>query len=204
LAALLATVVEPSLAGAVLPKTMLDGAAEAYAEALEGRSGGMDAAMSGFYVHNNVGIAFQCFGTGILFGIGSLFFLLYNGIVIGITIGWVIAQGHGGNILSFVCGHGPFELTGICLSGAAGLRMGYALVRTEGRTRLGSLRAHAPAVGSIIGGAAMYLLLAAAIEGFWSPSGVVAPVKWTVAAVFTGLVILHLGWGGRRAEGGSP
>ena len=68
---------------------------------------------SGFYVYNNVGIAFRCFATGILFGLGSLFFLIYNGITIGTVLGHVIAAGHGHNILTFVCTHGTFELTAI-------------------------------------------------------------------------------------------
>ena len=66
----------------VLPAELLDGMAEAYSKGFaEGRSGDQDAAMAGFYVYNNVGIAFRCFATGILFGLGSLFFLLYNGLV---------------------------------------------------------------------------------------------------------------------------
>ena len=158
--------------------------------------------MAGFYIQNNVGIAFRCFATGILFGLGSVFFLLYNGVVIGATIGWVIHRGHGENILTFICGHAPFELTAICIAGGAGLQIGYALVRTGGRTRLGSLRAQAPAVGAIVGGAALMLVVAAGVEGFWSPSGLPAPVKWVAAGVFTLLVAAYLALAGRRGEGG--
>jgi uncharacterized membrane protein SpoIIM required for sporulation len=196
--ALVGTLVHPEFAPLVLPREALEASASAYAEGLEGRKSGEDAAMAGFYVYNNVGIAFRCFATGILFGLGSVFFLVYNGVVIGTVIGWVIAQGHGDSILTFVCGHAPFELTAICISGGAGLQMGYALVRTEGRTRLGSLRAHAPAVGTIVGGAAVMLLAAAAIEGFWSPSAVPAPVKWVVAGVLALLVAAYLALAGRR------
>lgn len=196
--ALVATLVHPEFAPSVLPKEALDASARSYAEGLEGRASAEDATMAGFYVYNNVGIAFRCFATGILFGLGSMFFLVYNGVVIGTVIGWVIVQGHGENILTFVCGHGSFELTAICIAGGAGLQMGYALVRTQGRTRLGSLRAQAPAVGTIIGGAALMLLVAAGIEGFWSPSGVPAPVKWTVAAALWIGVIAYLALAGRR------
>ncbi|MCX4243950.1 stage II sporulation protein M [Paraliomyxa miuraensis] len=195
---LVATLVHPEFAPAVLPQEALDASAESYAEGLEGRESGSDATMAGFYVYNNVGIAFRCFATGVLFGLGSMFFLVYNGVVIGTVLGWVIVQGHGTNILTFVCGHGAFELTAICIAGGAGLQMGYALVRTEGRTRLGSLRAQAPAVGTIVGGAAIMLAIAAAIEGFWSPSGVPAPVKWTVAGGLWLLVIAYLALAGRR------
>ena len=196
--ALWATLVHPDFAQAVLPREQLEAAAQMYADSLSGRESGQDAAMAGFYVHNNVGIAFRCFATGILFGLGSVFFLVYNGIVIGTVIGWVIVQGHGENILTFICGHAPFELTAICIAGGAGLQMGYALVRTGGRTRLGSLRAQAAAVGTIVGGAAVMLAIAAAIEGFWSPSGVAAPVKWVVAGVLSAVVAAYLALAGRR------
>lgn len=196
--ALWATLVHPDFARAVLPREQLEASAQMYADSLAGRDSGQDAAMAGFYVHNNVGIAFRCFATGILFGLGSVFFLVYNGIVIGTVLGWVIVQGHGYNILTFVCGHSPFELTAICIAGGAGLQMGYALVRTEGRTRLGSLRAQAAAVGTIVGGAAIMLVIAAAIEGFWSPSSVPAPVKWVVAGVLALAVAAYLALAGRR------
>jgi hypothetical protein len=98
--------------------------------------------MAGFYVYNNVGIAFRCFATGVLFGIGSAFFLVYNGLMMG---RWRARhrRRHGKNLLTFTCGHGAFELTAIVISGAAGMVMGYALVDTRGRTRFGSLRAKA-------------------------------------------------------------
>lgn len=198
--ALLTTLLVPEVAPKVLPQAALDASARSYAQGLEGRGAGQDASMAGFYVYNNVGIAFRCFATGILFGLGSMFFLVYNGVVIGTVVGWVIVQGHGHHILTFVCGHAPFELTAICIAGGAGLQMGYALVRTHGRTRLGSLRAQGPAVGTIVAGAGLMLLVAAVIEGFWSPSSVAAPIKWAVAGGFGLLVAAYLALAGRRAR----
>jgi len=180
------TMASPSFAKHVLPASQLEGMAQAYSKGFdEGRMSGVDASMAGFYVYNNVGIAFRCFATGILFGLGSVFFLIYNGLTIGTVTGWVWNAGHGGNILTFMCGHAPFELTAILISGAAGLRMGYALVATEGRTRIGSLRASAREIGAMIVGAALMLIIAAGIEGFWSPSSLPPQVKWGASVVFT-------------------
>src|SRR5262249_59601085 len=104
------------------PEAMLRGMQEAYSEGFKkGRSGGENTLMAGFYVYNNVGIAFRCFATGILLGLGSVFFLIYNGLVIGTVLGFVVQAGSGRNILTFVCGHSPFELTAIVIAGAAGL-----------------------------------------------------------------------------------
>jgi uncharacterized membrane protein SpoIIM required for sporulation len=154
--------------------------------------------MAGFYVHNNVGIAFRCFATGILFGAGSLFFLVYNGLVIGTVAGYVTQAGHGGNILTFMSGHAPFELTAIVISGAAGLRMGYSLIATEGLTRFASLRRAAPEIARLVVGAAVMLVIAALIEGFWSPSSIPATIKWVFSGVGWLFVITYLGFAGRR------
>lgn len=163
-----------------------------------GRTAGDDAQMAGFYVHNNVGIAFRCFATGALFGLGPLYFLVYNGLIIGVTLGHLISVGLSYNILTFVCGHSAWELTGIVVSGAAGLRLGWALVATEGRTRAASLRAVGPILFRLIAGAGTMLLIAAAIEGFWSASPLPAPVKWAFALVQVLVVTLWLTLGGRR------
>lgn len=180
------TMAEPSFAKHVLPAAQLEQMAQMYSKGFdEGRAAGLDAGMAGFYVMNNVGIAFRCFATGILFGLGSVFFLVYNGLTIGTVTGWVWNAGYGGNILTFMCGHAPFELTAILISGAAGMRMGYALVATGGRTRIGSLRASAREIGALIVGAAAMLVIAAAVEGFWSPSALPPPVKWGASGVFS-------------------
>ena len=140
----------------VLPMETLEAMANAYQEGFEdGRPAGVNAAMAGFYVFNNVGIAFRCFATGILFGLGSAFVLVYNGVVTGAVVGHVIRVGGGLNILTFICGHGPLELVAIVVSGAAGLQMGRALVITEGRTRLGSLWACRDKILTQIMGAAV-------------------------------------------------
>lgn len=200
LAGLFGAMGSPEFAQAVLPPEQLAGMAEMYADGFDGRAEGTDATMAGFYVFNNVGIAFRCFATGVLFGLGSLFFLIYNGLVIGTTTGHVIVSGGGHNILTFMCGHGVFELTAILISGGAGLQMGYALVETHGRTRLGSLRNQAGELGRLILGAAVMLLIAAGLEGFWSPSGVPPTVKWIAAGVFALLLTLWLMLGGRSRD----
>lgn len=198
LLALATTVLDPSFALKVLPPSALEQMAEAYAQGFEaGRDEATDSAMAGFYVYNNVGIAFRCFATGVLFGFGSVFFLFTNGLTIGTVLGHVIVSGSGENILTFVAGHGAFELTAIVISGAAGLKMGYALVATNGRTRLGSLMSQAPDLARLIAGAALMLLIAAGIEAFWSPSAAPKEVKWLVAVALWSFVFLYLALSGR-------
>jgi len=186
----------------ILPEEAAEQMEQSYSHAPhEGRKSGDNAMMAGFYVYNNVGIAFRCFATGILFGLGSVFFLVYNGLMMGAVGGLVTAAGHGGNLLTFVSSHGAFELTAIVISGAAGMVTGYALVATGGRTRFGSLRSRAGDIGRLVLGAAFMLLVAAALEGFWSPSAVPAAIKLTVAAALWVAVMAYLTLAGRRAGG---
>lgn len=194
---LLQTYASPEAASAILPIEMLEQMAEAYSREPRGRTGGQNAAMAGFYVYNNVGIAFRCFATGIVFGLGSAFFLIYNGAITGAVTGHVIRSGGGLNILTFVAGHAPLELTAIVIAGAAGLQMGQALVVTQGQTRLGSLWRERRGIVAQVVGAMVMLLMAAAVEGFWSPSSQSGQVKWAVGGTMLVIVASFLTFAGR-------
>jgi uncharacterized membrane protein SpoIIM required for sporulation len=182
----------------ILSESMVSQMEKSYGDLGQGRGEDTDSMMASFYVYNNVGIAFRCFATGLLFGLGSVFFLVYNGLSIGVVAGAVTAAGNGRNLFTFVAGHGAFELTAIVISGAAGIAMGYALVATGPRTRWASLRAKALELFQMIMGAALMLLIAAGIEGFWSPSAVAPPVKWGVAVLLHVLVFAYLIFAGRK------
>ncbi|NUZ05424.1 stage II sporulation protein M [Piscinibacter koreensis] len=149
-----------------------------------GRSGAeADWLMFGHYVRNNVSIAFQCFASGLFAGIGSLFCLLYNGISIGAVAGYLTQAGHARNFYSFVVTHGAFELTGIVVSGAAGLLLGGALIAPGRRDRLDALQHAARDAVLLVAGAFGMLVVAAALEAFWSAARWIdAPVKLGVGA----------------------
>ncbi len=191
----------PGFTAEVLPEGMLKQMQESYSKGFhDGRSGGESTMMAGFYVYNNIGIAFRCFATGILFCLGSAFYLVYNGLTIGTVFGFIARVGYGYNILTFCCTHSVFELTAIVISGAAGLQMGYALVATDGRTRLGSLGAQGREIAVLVLGAAVMLAIAAAIEGFWSPSSLPARVKFVAAITLSILVSSYFVLAGRRVR----
>ncbi len=191
---------DPTYAARILPDEQLRSMEEMYAGDLA-RGSGADAHMAGFYVFNNVGIAFRCFATGILFGGGPLFYLIYNGLVIGTVAGHLTSVGVGGNLLTFVSGHSSWELLGVCVAGAGGLRMGWAMVATGGRTRLGSLVAAGPALYRIVLGTTVMLVVAAAIEGFWSAGPVPPAGKLAFGVLQLCIVTAWLTLGGRGGVG---
>ena len=103
------------------------------------RTATTDWMMFGFYIRNNVGVAFQCFAGGLFAGLGTLFFLAYNGAFAGALAGYLTERGLSSTFYSFIATHSAFELTAIVLSGAAGLRIGHALLAPGRLTRLQSL-----------------------------------------------------------------
>jgi uncharacterized membrane protein SpoIIM required for sporulation len=155
-------------------------------------------AMFGFYIWNNVKIGFRTFATGLAFGVGSIFYLVFNAVAIGAIAGYLTQAGYGVPFWSFVSGHSAFELTAIVISGAAGLRLGLALIAPGLHSRKAALMAAArPAVRLMIGAAVMFLA-AAFIEAFWSPVTLFAPLtKYTIGAVLWGFVIGYFLFQGR-------
>ena len=155
--------------------------------------------MFGFYIMNNIGIAFQTFASGLLLGVGSLFFLFSNGLNIGAISGHLIRIGYDETFLSFVIGHGAFELTAITFAGAAGLQLGGALLMPGPRSRSAALQAAAKGCVGLICGVIGLLLIAAFIEAYWSSITRFAPaVKYAVGAVLWLLVGAYFLLGGRR------
>ena len=123
--AFFASLHDPTFAFRVAPESQLRELTESYRQGFSaGRETGQGAMMAGFYVNNNVGIALRCFATGVFFGLGSVFYLLQNGLATGAIVGYVSSQGAGQNILTFIVGHSSFELGAIVIAGGAGMALG--------------------------------------------------------------------------------
>jgi uncharacterized membrane protein SpoIIM required for sporulation len=198
IAGLIAASHDPSFAFRVVPQSMLDPLTESYAKGFaDGRGAGDGALMAGFYVNNNVGIALRCFDLGIFGGVGSAIYLLHNGLSIGAILGYVAAKGAGGNIVTFIVGHGSLELGAIVLAGGAGLSVGWSLVAPGDKKRFVALQDVARDVVVIVCGAAVMLLMAAAIEAFWSGSSVAPAIKRSVGAALAILTLTYLALAGR-------
>ncbi|AHF02532.1 membrane protein [Marichromatium purpuratum 984] len=156
-----------------------------------------DLAMFGFYVRNNVGIGFRSFAAGVLFGIGSVVILVFNGLFIGAAAGHLSAIGHGVTFWPFVSGHAPFELSAIAICGGAGLLLGKALFAPGRLPRLAALRVNARDALVLVAGAALMLLGAALIEAFWSAGAAPVAVKYAVGAAGWTLLALYIALAGR-------
>jgi uncharacterized membrane protein SpoIIM required for sporulation len=165
------------------------------------RDSGDDWVMFGYYIMNNIGIAFQTFASGLLFGLGSLFFLLFNGLMIGAVAGHLSQIGSGMTFWSFVIGHGAFELTAITMAGAAGLKLGWALIAPGRWPRSEALRLAAKQSVQLITGAILLLLIAAFIEAYWSSMTYTSTqVKFAVGGALWLLLGAYFGLAGRGQD----
>ena len=159
-----------------------------------------DADMFGFYIYNNISIAFRTFAGGILAGFGSLVILCFNGAFLGAAAGHIINSGFTETFFPFVVGHSSFELNAIVLSAQGGLLLGYRLFFTGGLSRSASLRNAGKTALPIIAGAACMLFVAACIEAFWSSHHEFPPViRYGAGIAGWILVILYFVFAGRRS-----
>ena len=96
-----------------------------------------------------------------------------------------VVHGYGlsGGLLTFTAAHGPLEISCIVLSGGAGLRLAWALLRPGDRSRRDALR--------LAGAQAIRIMLliipalgvAGILEAFLSPSDAPVALKITVGIV---------------------
>lgn len=149
-----------------------------------------DFLMFGYYIRNNISIDFQAFAGGILLGLGSLFFLLFNGIYLGSVAGHLTHIGYGVPFYAFVAGHSALELMALVLAGAAGLKLGMALIAPGRLTRLQALRCAATDSIRLIYGVAGMTLLAAVIEAFWSSNATIEPLIKYIVGNLLGLMLM--------------
>ncbi|TWU01985.1 stage II sporulation protein M [Neorhodopirellula pilleata] len=170
----------PEFAQTIVGQAQLDQVEEMYELKVDG-SLNHYVTMSGFYIMHNTGIGLKCFAYGILI-IPCLFILAFNGVSLGTIFGYMAREDVGGsdNFFHFVTAHGPFELTAIALSAAAGLRLGVGLFHTAGLTRMDSMRLSAHRSVPIMSAAATLFVLAAFTEGFLSPS----PAPYLIKAMW--------------------
>jgi uncharacterized membrane protein SpoIIM required for sporulation len=192
----------PEFAEQVVGADFLEQLEQMYAEPIGPDTERDEALMAGFYIQHNASIGLQCYAWGLTFGLGTLAVLLGNAKDLGTAFGHMVRTPSAGHFYTFVTAHGPFELTAIVFSGAAGLRLGWGLIDTQGQTRLASLRREAAQSLPTVGAAVFLFLLAAFLEGFVSGSTLPYPYKAAIALACTALLVAYLALGGRTVASG--
>ena len=141
---------------------------------------------------NNITVCFISFAGGIVFGLGAIWSMFNNGMLLGV-VGVACAQhGMALDLWSFVAPHGSLELPSIVLAGAAGLRLGRGvafpgLYRWRDSITLAGVDATRMVAGTI-----PLLIIAGTLEGFFSPSAAQVWLKFTVGGTLFTLLLVWL------------
>ena len=137
---------------------------------------------------NNIQVTIYTFAFGATFGLGTLFYLAFNGANIAAVLALTYKAGFGNDLVTFMVGHGVIELSCIFISGGAGLLIGSAMIMPGDLTRADALRVRGMEAVRLMIGVALLLVVAATIEGFVSPAPIDPRIKYSIAAI-TGLAM---------------
>lgn len=157
---------------------------------------------SAFIMSNNIRVAVLAFGGGVIFGLFTVYVLVFNGLIIGGVLGLAFHYGLGWALVDFIIGHGVIELSIIVIAGGTGLQLGWALLNPGAYMRRDALTLAARRALPLAVLAVPALIVAGIIEGFISPTDSVVPSA-VKAAVGVGTGTLMYGYlllAGRRSS----
>lgn len=137
---------------------------------------------------NNLAVCFTAFAMGVTAGIGTIYMMFTNGLLIGVIGAATWQAGMALQLWSFVAAHGALELPAIFISGGAGLEIARGMLFPGLLPRRESLALAGGRAARLMIGIIPMLVVAGVIEGFVSPSGLATPLKFLLSAVlFTAL-----------------
>jgi uncharacterized membrane protein SpoIIM required for sporulation len=149
---------------------------------------------------NNIKVAAVAFAFGAALCLPCILLLVYNGRMLGTLYGLVWNYGFFLDFSSLILTHGVLELSAICISGAGGLMLGWAIIAPGRLSRQDALRRAAPDAFGLLAGAALMLVVAGHIEAYITPH-FAQPVRWGVAAASAVLFAAYIYWGGKPHPG---
>ncbi len=156
-----------------------------------------------FILTNNIQVTIYTFAFGALAGVGTLFYLAYNGANIASVLALTYRAGFGTDLLTFMVGHGVIELSCIFIAGGAGLLIGSALVMPGDLSRGDAFRTRGKDAVRLMMGVAVLLVIAGTIEGFISPAPINPKIKFSIAAITGISLYAYLLLAGRTVERGT-
>ena len=141
---------------------------------------------------NNLSVCFVSFAGGILFGLGSFYSLVTNGLMLGVVGVACHQYGMSLALWSFVAAHGALELPSIVIAGAAGFRLGYAMLFPGALRWRDSVARGGIEATRLVSGVIPLLIIAGTLEGFFSPSQAPVWLKFTVSGLLFSLLLMWL------------
>ncbi len=141
---------------------------------------------------NNLSVAFTTFAMGITAGIGTIWMIMLNGLLMGVIGAATWKAGMALQLWSFVAPHGVLELPAIFIAGGAGLEIARGMLFPGMLPRKSSLAQAGSRAARLLLGTIPMLIVAGLIEGFFSPSGAPVAMKFGLAAVLFAALLIYL------------
>jgi uncharacterized membrane protein SpoIIM required for sporulation len=144
---------------------------------------------SGAIMTNNIAVCFMTFAMGVTAGLGTLYMIAFNGLLMGVVGASCGTHGMSLSLWSFVAGHGSLEIPAILIAGAAGLRLGTGVLFPGYLTRRESIRLAGTEAVQLELGTVPLLIVAGIVEGFVSPLAINPAIKFVLgAALFSAML----------------
>ena len=157
--------------------------------------GGSFALFSSFLFSHNIRVAILAMALGMTFGIGTVVVLFFNGTLLGCIACDYYRHGVFEFFVAWVGPHGSIELPCIVFAGTAGLMLGKAMWRSDGRSAWHHLATQRQAVVKVLVATATLLVLAGIIEGGFSQINeptLPYPLKIAVAGLLFAMLLGYL------------
>ena len=143
---------------------------------------------------HNTKVSILTMASGIVYGIGTVVLLFYNGIILGGVAVDYVRDGQLEFLLAWLLPHGSIEIPAILIAGQAGLVLGMAVIGWNSREPMAlRLRRVAGDLATLIGGVAVMMIWAGIIESFMSQYHEPVLPYW-VKIAFGVLEVIGLVW----------
>ncbi len=153
---------------------------------------------------NNMTVGFMAYATGIAGGLGTIYMMFFNGLLMGVIGTACGLAGMSLSLWSFVAPHGALELPAIFLAGGAGFKIAHGLLFPGMLPRRDSLALAGREATTLVLGTVPILIIAGLIEAFVSPTGLAIPLKFAMSGALLVLLCTYLfGVGKGNAEAAS-
>ena len=148
---------------------------------------------------NNVQVAIYAFAAGILLCGVTAYILVTNGANVGVAAGLFAAAGQSPKFWGLILPHGLLELSAVVIAGAAGLRLGWAIIDPGDQSRRDALAEQGRRSVVIVLGLIVAFAFAGTIEGFVTGSGLPTFFRVGLGVVVAGAFWLYIVTQGRIA-----
>jgi uncharacterized membrane protein SpoIIM required for sporulation len=115
---------------------------------------------------NNIRVSFLAFISGLFFGLGTLYVLFYNGIMIGAFEQMFFAKGLGVQSLFVIWMHGIIEISAIVIAGSAGMIVGGGMLFPGTYSRFQSFKMAVKDAAKILLSLVPFFVIAAFLESY--------------------------------------